>query len=258
MTPAKKKTTAKRLAKKPAKKAAKKKATAKRATKKTPKRNTATNNGGPRRKVPSPYLPEILETLAKTYPDAHCELDYTSPFELLIATILSAQCTDVRVNIVTKTLFAKYRGPADYLEVPVEELEEDIRTTGFFRSKTKNIRSACQTILDKHDGEVPETMEELNALGGVGRKTANVVLGNAFGKPAGVVVDTHVRRICNKLALTNQEDPVKIERELNKLVPEEHWTMFPHWVIWHGRRVCKARTPQCDDCTLYAYCPTRA
>jgi endonuclease-3 len=222
---------------------------------KTPARKAS---GAPRRKVPNPYLPEILDTLAKTYPDAHCELNHQTPFQLLIATILSAQCTDVRVNMVTAELFAKYQGPADYLAVLAEELEEDIRTTGFFRSKAKNIRAACAELLDKHGGEVPRTMAELKSLGGVGRKTANVVLGNIWNEPDGVVVDTHVRRISQKLALTNQDDPVKIERDLNAIVPREHWVMFSHWLIWHGRRICKARNPLCDDCSIYAYCPTRA
>lgn len=256
--------------KKPAKKTSAKRKTA--ARKKAPARKKAAPKtrvaakkkplrkapGAPRRKVPNPHLPEILEALSRTYPDAHCELNHQTPFQLLIATILSAQCTDVRVNMVTAELFVKYQGPADYLAVPQEELEEDIRTTGFFRSKAKNIRAACAEILEKHGGEVPRTMAELKSLGGVGRKTANVVLGNIWNDPDGVVVDTHVRRISQKLALTNQEDPVKIERELNAIVPREHWVMFSHWLIWHGRRICNARNPKCDDCSIYAYCPTRA
>lgn len=222
-----------------------------------PRKLPLNQDGSPRRKVPNPYLPEILAELQRLYPDAHCALDYRDPFELLIATILSAQCTDERVNKVTKLLFAKYGGPADYIAVPQEELEEDIRSTGFFRNKAKNIQRACRAIVQEHEGEVPQTMEELHALGGVGRKTANVVLGNAFGRPGGVVVDTHVRRLSQKLALTNKDNPEQIERELNAIVPEEHWTMFPHWMITHGRRVCIARRPRCDDCTLYPYCPTR-
>jgi endonuclease-3 len=214
--------------------------------------------GAPRRKVPNVALPELLEILAAEYPDAECELNHSNAFELLIATILSAQCTDVRVNIVTQDLFAKYRSPQDFVDVAQEVLEEDIRSTGFYRNKAKNIQKACREILEKHGGEVPRTMEELSQLGGVGRKTANVVLGNVWGNPDGVVVDTHVARISRKLGLTNQEDPVQIERELNKLIPQEQWVMFPHWLIWHGRRVCNARSPKCDGCALYAYCPTRA
>ena len=229
--------------------------------KSTPKRRGPaypTAPGAPRRRVPNDALPEILEALAKEYPDAHCELNHRNAFELLIATILSAQCTDVRVNIVTETLFEKYRGPEDFVSVPVEELEEDIRSTGTFRMKARNIQKACRAILDEHGGEVPRTMEELKALGGVGRKTANVVLGNIWNEPDGIVVDTHVQRLSRKLGLTNRDDPVQIERELNRIVPREHWVMLPHWLIWHGRRVCKARNPQCEDCVLYAYCPTRA
>jgi endonuclease III len=211
---------------------------------------------GPR--VPNPTLPEILQALQQAYPDAHCELEHSNAFELLIATILSAQCTDVRVNIVTKDLFAKYRGPRAFAEVPIEELEADIRSTGTYRMKARNIQKACRTILDEHAGEVPRTMEELTALGGVGRKTANVVLGNIWNEPDGVVVDTHVQRLSRKLGLTENDDPVRIERDLNAIVPREHWVMLPHWLIWHGRRVCKARSPECEECVLYAYCPTRA
>ncbi len=234
------------------------------AKRKTPSRNTGTSArhrpaaAPPPRIVPNPALPRILEVLAAAYPDAHCELDYRTPFQLLIATILSAQCTDVRVNQVTKDLFRKYRKPQDFLEVDPEVLEEDIRSTGFYRNKAKNIRRACQAIVEEHGGRVPRTMEELRKLGGVGRKTANVVLGNIWGNPDGVVVDTHVARISYKLALTDETDPVKIERELNRLIPREHWVQFPHWMIWHGRRVCRARSPRCDECVLYADCPTRA
>ena len=212
----------------------------------------------PRKKIPNPHLPEIIDTLAKEYPDAHCELNYRSAFQLLIATILSAQCTDVRVNIVTKDLFKKYKKPQDYLDVPVEVLEEDIRSTGFYRNKAKNIRNACEAIVDQHKGKVPRTMAELRELGGVGRKTANVVLGNMWNTPDGVVVDTHVSRISQKLGLTKGGSAEKIEKDLNKIVPEEHWTMLPHWLIFHGRRVCKARKPACDDCVLYQYCYIRA
>jgi endonuclease-3 len=234
--------------------------TAAKAKKKSRRRAPAypTAKGAPRRSVPNDALPEIIEALQDEYPNAHCELNHEDAFQLLIATILSAQCTDVRVNKVTEELFEKYRGPEDYLAVPQEELEEDIRTTGFFRNKAKNIRKACQAIVEEHGGEVPRTMKELRALGGVGRKTANVVMGNVWNEPDGVVVDTHVARLSRKLGLTNQEGAEQIERELNEIVPQEHWTMFSHWLIWHGRRVCKARNPNCEECVLYAYCPTRA
>ncbi len=198
----------------------------------------------------------LCEVLACTYPDAHCELDYTTPLELLVATILSAQCTDKRVNIVTKDLFRVCRGAADYIALPLEQLEELIRTTGFFRAKAKNIRACCAALVARHGGEVPRTMEELHALAGVGRKTANVVLGNAFDINVGVVVDTHVQRLSARLGITKQTDPVKIEQELIKLVPREQWTLFSHWLIWHGRRRCTARKPDCPGCELRALCPS--
>lgn len=198
----------------------------------------------------------ICEILARTYPTAHCELDYQNPLELLIATILSAQCTDKRVNIVTKELFRVCRSAADYTSLPVEQVEELIRTVGFFRSKAKNIRSCCADLVAKHGGEVPRTMEELTALAGVGRKTANVVLGNAFDINVGVVVDTHVQRLSTRLGLTKQTDPVKIEQDLIKLVPQAQWTIFSHWLIWHGRRRCYARKPDCPECELREICPS--
>jgi endonuclease-3 len=204
------------------------------------------------------HLGSILRVLAKHYPDAECALLHKNPFELLISTILSAQCTDARVNMVTAELFKKYRGPKDYTLVPQEELEEDIRSTGFFRNKAKNIQACCAELLEKYDGKVPATMEELSALAGVGRKTANVVLGNAFGKPAGVVVDTHVSRISNKLGLTTTRDPIKAERELNQIIPRKEWVMYPHRMIHFGRAICNARSPKCDECPLYKYCPTRS
>ena len=199
---------------------------------------------------------EIIKRLRKAYPDAHCALVHTSPFELLIATILSAQCTDARVNIVTADLFRKYRSPADFLAVAPSELENDIRTTGFFRNKTRNIQAACARIVDEFGGEVPQTMEELLTLGGVARKTANVVLGNAFGIAAGVVVDTHVSRLSQRLGLTQNKTPEKIERDLEQLVPKKHWVMFPHWMIFHGRQICHARKPKCGVCMLLDQCPT--
>lgn len=198
---------------------------------------------------------EIVKRLKKAYPDAHCALDHTTPFELLIATILSAQCTDERVNIVTAELFRKYRGPAAFLEVTQEELERDIHSTGFFRNKAKNIQAACKRIVEEYDGEIPRTMDELLTLGGVARKTANVVLGNAFGIASGVVVDTHVGRLSQRLGLTVNESAEKIERDLSALVPKKHWIMLPHWLIFHGRQVCNARKPKCGECVLADICP---
>jgi endonuclease-3 len=198
---------------------------------------------------------EIIRRLRKAYPDAHCALDHADAFELLIATILSAQCTDARVNIVTAGLFRKYRGPEDYLKVTQAELERDIHSTGFFRNKAKNIQAACRRIIDEYSGEVPQTMDDLLTLGGVARKTANVVLGNAFGIASGVVVDTHVSRISQLLGLTKQKTPEKIERDLLQLIPKKDWVMFPHWMIHHGRAICIARRPKCDECVLNNICP---
>ena len=198
---------------------------------------------------------EILGALARTYPHAHCELDYSSPLELLIATILSAQCTDKRVNIVTKELFRVCRTAADFVALPQEQLEEIIHTTGFFRAKAKNVKACCAALVERHGGEVPRTMDELTALAGVGRKTANVVLGNAFGINVGVVVDTHVLRLSRRLGLTRETTPEKIEPELMKLIPRGQWAVFSHWLIWHGRRRCDARKPDCAHCELAALCP---
>jgi endonuclease-3 len=201
---------------------------------------------------------KIIAGLQKAYPEAHCELNFSSPLELLVATILSAQCTDKRVNIVTAELFQKYRSAAEYATAPLSDLEEAIKTTGFFRNKAKNIQACCRALVEKHDGEVPRTMEELHALDGVGRKTANVVLGNAFGINVGVVVDTHVTRLANRLGLTKHTDAVKIEQDLMKLVPQKDWTLFSHWLIWHGRRRCAARKPDCAHCEIAALCPSCA
>jgi endonuclease III len=198
----------------------------------------------------------IIRRLKKAYPDAHCALNHTNAFELLIATILSAQCTDARVNIVTADLFRKYRGPRDYLKVPPQELEKDIHSTGFFRNKAKNIQAACARIEDHFNGEVPQTMDELLTLGGVARKTANVVLGNAFGIASGVVVDTHVARLSQRLGLTVHTDPIKIENDLAELVPKRNWVLFPHLMIWHGRQICIARKPRCGECVLNDICPS--
>ncbi|MEO7674760.1 MAG: endonuclease III, partial [Pyrinomonadaceae bacterium] len=190
------------------------------------------------------------------YPDAHCALEHSNPFELLIATILSAQCTDARVNIVTATLFRKYRGPRDFVDVSQEELERDIHSTGFFRNKAKNIKAASQRLVEVYGGNIPQTMDEILTLGGVARKTANVVLGNAFGIASGVVVDTHVSRLSQRLGLTKQKTPQKIEKDLEKLVPKNEWIMFPHWIIFHGRQICHARKPKCFQCVLGDICPS--
>ena len=199
---------------------------------------------------------ELLKVLPKVYPDAHTELNFKTPLELLIATILSAQCTDKRVNLVTPALFKRYRTAADYANAPAAELEKAIQSTGFFRNKTKSIRAATSTIVNKHNGKVPDTMAELRELPGVGRKTANVVLGNAFHKDEGIVVDTHVVRLSKRLRLTKHDDPEKIERDLMKLVLREHWTNWSHWLIWHGRRRCFARKPDCANCEILRLCPS--
>ncbi|MEI7820505.1 MAG: endonuclease III [Verrucomicrobiota bacterium] len=198
---------------------------------------------------------EILAALARTYPQAHCELDYSTPLELLIATILSAQCTDKRVNIVTKELFRVCKSAADFVALPQEQLEEIVHTTGFFRAKAKNIKACCTALVERHGGEVPRTMDELTALAGVGRKTANVVLGNAFGINLGVVVDTHVQRLTARLGLTRETTPEKIEQDMMRLVPCEQWAVFSHWLIWHGRRRCDARKPDCAQCEIAKLCP---
>jgi len=199
---------------------------------------------------------QLVKALPKVYPDAHCELDFRNPLELLVATILSAQCTDKRVNAVTPALFAKYRSAKDYASAPSAKLEGMIRSTGFFRNKTKSIRAAAAAIVAEHAGRVPDTMEKLHGLPGVGRKTANVVLGNAFGKDEGIVVDTHVMRLSHRLRLTRQTDAEKIEQELMKLVPRPHWTNWSHWLIWHGRRRCFARKPDCHHCEIFSLCPS--
>jgi endonuclease III len=211
----------------------------------------------PRETKPSKIarLRKILAGLKQAYPDAHCELDHSSPLELLIATILSAQCTDKRVNIVTAELFRKYRTAADYARAPLPELEQAIRTTGFFHNKAKSIKTCCQSLVEKHAGKVPRSMEELTELGGVGRKTANVVLGTAYSINVGIVVDTHVGRLAQRLDLTRQTTPEKIEQELMELVPQDQWTLFSHQLIWHGRRRCDARQPDCPSCEVKAHCP---
>ena len=198
----------------------------------------------------------ILPVLKRTYPAAKCSLDHRTPLELIVATILSAQSTDERVNIVTRDLFKKYRKAEDYAKVPQEELERDIHSTGFYRNKAKSLRAMAQALVDRFGGKVPDTMEDLTSLAGVGRKTANVVLGNAFGKNVGVVVDTHVTRLSWRLGLTKHEDATKIEQDLMQVVPQEDWTLFSHLLIFHGRAVCQARNPKCEECPIREFCPS--
>jgi endonuclease III len=199
-------------------------------------------------------LKKIIAALERAYPEAHCELEHADPLQLLVATILSAQCTDKRVNLVTPALFKKYRSAKEYANAPLAELERVIKSTGFFRNKAKNIQACCRKLIVHHGGRVPCTMAELTQLDGVGRKTANVVLGNAFGINVGVVVDTHVARLSQRLGLARQKTPEKIERELMALVPQKQWTLFSHWLIWHGRRRCAARRPDCGHCEVFKYC----
>jgi endonuclease III len=199
---------------------------------------------------------KIITRLRRAYPDAHCSLNYSNPLELLVATILSAQCTDERVNLVTADLFRKYRKAEDFFNVEPAELEQDIRSTGFYRNKAKAIQGACRLIVERHGGRVPNVMDELLALPGVARKTANVVLGNAFGISSGVVVDTHVGRLSQRLGLTVHEQPEKIERDLIELVPQKDWVDFAHLMIYHGRAVCTARKPECARCVLEDLCPS--
>ena len=198
---------------------------------------------------------KIISGLKRTYPDAHCELNYSNPLELLIATILSAQCTDKRVNLVTAEMFKKYRTAQDFAEAKLEDLEQEIKSTGFFRNKAKSITTCCRALVERHSGKVPQSMEELLTLDGVGRKTANVVLGNAFNINTGVVVDTHVGRLSQRLGLTCEKTAEKIEEELMRLVPRDDWTLFSHLLIWHGRRRCFARGPDCPHCEIRQLCP---
>lgn len=196
----------------------------------------------------------MIEVLTREHPEAHCMLDFSNAFELLIATILAAQCTDVMVNRVTETLFKTYPSPKAFLDAPSEEIEQAIYKTGFFRNKTKSIKKCCAALLEEHDGEVPATMEELVALGGVGRKTANCVLGNVFGIP-GIVVDTHVKRLANRMGYTIESNPDKIEQDLNRIVPKDEWTHFSHLLADHGRKYCSARQPACEECPVEHLCP---
>jgi endonuclease III len=228
----------------------------------TPKKKQATKSATPRKKSgptqtkKAGALPveQVVEGLAETYPDVECALEHDSAFQLLIATILSAQCTDERVNIVTNELFAKYPTAATLAKAPLPVVEKIVQSTGFFRAKAKNIVECSKQLVARHGGEVPPEMESLVVLPGVGRKTANVVLGTAFGIPTGVVVDTHVGRISKRLGFTKQTDAVKIERDLMALLPESEWIMFAHRLIHHGRRVCQARKPKCESCTLASWC----
>jgi len=212
-----------------------------------------TRSGG---KKPAPPIGRILTLLEREYPEARCSLEHHDPLALLVATILSAQCTDARVNEVTKTLFQHYHTANDYASADLATLENEIRPTGFFRNKAKAIVGMAQALVDRHHGKVPASMEALTQLPGVGRKTANVVLGNAFGIDEGIVVDTHVARISRLLGLTRQTDPTKIERDLVAVVPRKRWTLFPHLMIHHGRAVCIARRPRCHDCVLNRLCPS--
>jgi len=201
------------------------------------------------------YSTRVVRALRRHYPDATCSLDFNTPLELLVATILSAQCTDERVNRVTKDLFKKYASAADYARAPLAELERDIQSTGFFRNKAKSIKGLSQRLLEEYGGEVPRDVDALVGLPGIGRKTANVILGTAFGIPSGVVVDTHVGRVSRRLGLTGQKDATKVEKDLMELIPKKEWIPFSHRMIRHGRRYCTARKPQCDDCPLNSFCP---
>ena len=210
---------------------------------------------GPFEPIPEPGLREVLAELERLYPDADCELRHENALQLLIATILSAQSTDVRVNQVTETLFERYRSAEDFAAADPAVFEQEIRSTGFFRNKTKSVLGAARKIVDDFGGEVPDTMEELVTLPGVARKTANVVLGTWFGKPVGVVVDTHIGRLGRRLGITAETDPVKVERDLMRRLPRDKWIFMGHAIIWHGRRVCAARRPDCASCTLAERCP---
>lgn len=209
---------------------------------------------------PKPGSPEQIQAITaelwRLYPDAKCSLDFSNPLELLVATQLSAQCTDERVNLVTRELFQKYRSAGDYASVSQEELEQDIRSTGFYRNKAKNIRAACQLLITNYDGEVPRTMADLLKLPGVARKTANVVLGNAFGIIEGFVVDTHIGRLARRFGWTKNEDPLKVEQDLMRLIPRQDWLDLSHLLIFHGRAICQARKPLCEKCTLPELCPS--
>jgi endonuclease III len=234
------------------------------ASKKSAAKSTAktiAKSGKARRGTPDPTNPKrvaaILQKLDEAYPDATCELKHANPFQLLISTILSAQCTDVRVNQVTETLYKKYPNPDAFAYANPSELEQEIRPTGFFRNKTKSVMGASKAVVEKFGGEVPQSMEEILTLPGVARKTGNVVLGTAYGIASGVVVDTHVQRIANRLELTKNKEPKKIEHDLMKAIPQNKWIQFSHQLIWHGRRVCVARKPKCSVCNLERICNSK-
>jgi len=224
-------------------------------------KKTSTKKAGGKKAVPSKAKPpapvaEVMRRLTAAYPGATGSLDFSGRLQLMVATILSAQCTDERVNLVTPGLFRKYRSAAAFAEASPEELEADIRSTGFYRNKARSIRGACRRIVDEHGGEVPSTMEELVTLPGVGRKTANVILGNTGGRPGGVVVDTHVGRLARRLGWSKETDPEKVEQDLNRLIPEADWVRVGHELIQHGRRVCTARKPNCRECPMNDLCPS--
>ena len=220
------------------------------------KTRPAAKRAGKGAKRPPVNAADLYDRLAALYPDAHCELDFTTPFQLLVATILSAQCTDKRVNMVTPVLFSRYPTVESLARAKQEDVEEIIKSTGFFRNKAKSIIAMAGAVVDRFGGDVPSTLESLVTLPGVGRKTANVILGNAFDRNEGVVVDTHVGRLAGRLGLTSQTDPVKIEQELMTLFPRERWTMLAHLLIFHGRRICDAKKPRCSECTLAPVCPS--
>ena len=221
-----------------------------------PQQNRRVNPAkNPRMKIKE-RVQAIIRKLEEAYPNAHCELEFETAFQLLVATILSAQCTDKRVNIVTRVLFQKYRTPQDFAEVSQNELENAIKTTGFYRNKARNLRAMAKDLARLHQGEVPRSLSELIKLAGVGRKTANVVLGNVFSLNEGIVVDTHVARLANRFEFTSKEDPEKIEQDLIRLIPRRRWTSFSHWLIWHGRRRCFARNPDCLNCEVGPVCPS--
>ena len=238
--------------------AARKKTAQKKTGKKTKGRRAqraAAPPDGPFEPATAQAIDKVVAELHKLYPDADCELNWRSPLELLIATILSAQSTDVRVNEVGKTLFDKYTSAGAFADADPEEFQEDIRSTGFFRQKAKNVMATAKILVEEHGGEVPQDLDALVKLPGVARKTANVVLGTAFGIPSGFVVDTHVKRLAYRLGITQQTNPVKVETDLMSKVPKDEWIFAAHAIIWHGRRVCDARKPKCDECTLAKVCP---
>jgi endonuclease-3 len=220
----------------------------------SPSRAKPTNRGINKTEA-AERVKKIVPILKKTYPGAKTALNHTSPLEMLVATILSAQCTDVRVNIVTKDLFKKYKSAADWAKADLEQIESDIRSTGFYHNKAVSIKGACTDIINRFDGKVPDKMDDLVTLPGVGRKTANVVLGNAFGKPA-IACDTHVIRLSRRLALSDKSDAVKLEFDLAEIVPKRYWTLFSHMLILHGRNICKARKPDCENCPISKHCPS--